>query len=139
VVGTSTLSSNDVLALLGTTSSGLGGVEAARRLRVVGPNQLEQVRRRPLSQRFLEQFTSFFAVLLWMGGAIAFLGGMPELAWAIFAVITVNGVFSFIQEYRAERAAHGGLRRALSARDHHDLGRDRGGTGWQCLRVPDRS
>ena len=103
-VGTSTLSNDDVLSLLGSTSSGLDGCEAARRLRIAGPNQIERVRRRPLAGRLLEQFWSFFAVLLWIGGGLAFLAGLPELGWAIFAVIVVNGVFSFLQEYRAERA-----------------------------------
>jgi magnesium-transporting ATPase (P-type) len=54
--------------------------------------------------RLAEQLISFFAVLLWIGGALALLAGLPELGWAIFAVILVNGVFSFFQEYRAERA-----------------------------------
>src|SRR5262249_49040288 len=47
---------------------------------------------------------SFFAVLLWIAGAFAFLARMPQLGWAVFAVIVVNGVFSFFQEFRAERA-----------------------------------
>jgi Cation transporter/ATPase, N-terminus/Cation transporting ATPase, C-terminus len=72
-VGSSTLSADDVLALLGSTPSGLSDAEAVRRCRLAGPNRLEQIRRRPLSLRFLEQFTSFFAVLLWVGGAIAIL------------------------------------------------------------------
>ena len=29
---------------------------------------------------------------------------MASLGWAIVAVIAVNGVFSFLQDYRAERA-----------------------------------
>jgi magnesium-transporting ATPase (P-type) len=122
-VGSSTLSTDDVLDLLISAPSGLSGAEATRRLRIAGPNRLEQIRRRPLGLRFLEQFTSFFAVLLWMGGAIAFLGGMPELAWAIFAVIIVNGVFSFIQEYRAERAVQ-----LLATLLPHDIALIRDGT-----------
>ena len=94
----------DLLALLGTGASGLSTVEAERRYRVCGANRLERVRRRPLLGRFLEQFWSFFAILLWVAGAFAFLAGMRELGWAIFAVIIINGVFSFFQEYRAERA-----------------------------------
>ena len=98
------LSIEDLLALLGTGASGLSTVEAERRYRVCGANRLERVRRRPLLGRFLEQFWSFFAILLWVAGAFAFLAGMRELGWAIFAVIIINGVFSFFQEYRAERA-----------------------------------
>lgn len=94
----------DVLALLGSSPAGLAAAEAARRERLVGPNRIERVRRRPLALRFLEQLGSLFALLLWVGGALAFLAGLPELGWAVFAVILINGVFSFLQEYRAERA-----------------------------------
>jgi calcium-translocating P-type ATPase len=94
----------DVLALLGSGPDGLTADEAARRLQACGLNRLERIRRRPLIFRFFEQLWTFFAVLLWIGGACAFLAGMPELGWAIFGVIVVNGVFSFLQEYRAERA-----------------------------------
>ena len=45
------------------------------------------------------------ALLLWVGGAMAFIGKMPELGWAVWAVIVINAVFSFWQEFRAERAA----------------------------------
>jgi len=103
-VGEQPLASADVLALLGSGPTGLGAEAAERRQRVCGPNRLERVRRRPLLGRFLEQFWSFFAILLWVAGAFAFLAGMRELGWAVFAVIIINGVFSFFQEYRAERA-----------------------------------
>ena len=72
--------------------------------RLVGPNRLERVARRSLAIRLLAQFTGLFALLLWAGGALAFLAGLAELGWAVFVVIIVNGVFSFFQEYRAERA-----------------------------------
>ncbi|MBI2467735.1 MAG: cation-transporting P-type ATPase, partial [Candidatus Rokubacteria bacterium] len=102
--GEGRLAASEVLAILRSTPAGLAAVEAASRQAACGPNRLERVRRRSLAARFLEQFRSFFAILLWIGGACAFLAEMPELGWAIFAVIVVNGVFSFFQEYRAERA-----------------------------------
>ena len=102
--GEAALAPADVLALLGSGPDGLAADEVELRLHACGSNRLERIRRRPLVARFLEQFWSFFAVLLWIGGACAFLAGMPQLGWAIFGVIVVNGVFSFLQEYRAERA-----------------------------------
>jgi Ca2+-transporting ATPase len=102
--GESSLVNAELLALLGSSLAGLSAGEAERRQRACGPNRLERVRRQPLLSRFVEQFRSFFAVLLWIAGAFAFLARLPELGWAIFAVIVVNGVFSFFQEYRAERA-----------------------------------
>jgi magnesium-transporting ATPase (P-type) len=49
-------------------------------------------------------------LLLWVAAVLAFVGQMPQLGWAIIAVVVVNGAFSFVQEYRAERAT-----RALAA------------------------
>ncbi|MBI1735379.1 MAG: cation-transporting P-type ATPase [Candidatus Rokubacteria bacterium] len=100
----SPLASSEVLALLGSSSDGLTAGEAARRLAACGPNRLERVRRRPLAFRLLEQLTTFFAVLLWVASVFAYLAGMPELGAAMVVVIVVNGVGSFFQEYRAERA-----------------------------------
>ncbi|MEK7701039.1 MAG: cation-transporting P-type ATPase [candidate division NC10 bacterium] len=128
--GETPLAGDELFALLASGRGGLPRVEAARRLELCGPNQLERVRRRSLAARLLEQFVSFFAVLLWVGGGFAFLAGMPELGWAIFAVIVVNGVFSFFQEYRAERAVE-----ALQELLPHEITVARGGEEWRLPAV----
>jgi len=46
----------------------------------------------------------FFAILLWCAAALSFLTGGTESGIAIIAVILINAVFSFAQEYRAEQA-----------------------------------
>jgi calcium-translocating P-type ATPase len=46
----------------------------------------------------------FFALMLWAAGVLAFVAGLPQLGGAIFVVVVLNGLFSFVQEYRAERA-----------------------------------
>ena len=51
------------------------------------------------------QMVHFFAVMLWVAAALAIVAGMSQLAWAIAAVVLLNGVFAFTQEHRAERAA----------------------------------
>jgi calcium-translocating P-type ATPase len=85
--------------------------EAERRVREYGANRIEEIGREPMVRRLLRQFTHFFALLLWAGAALAFFGewhapgeGMATLGYAILGVILVNGLFSFWQEYRAERA-----------------------------------
>ena len=43
--------------------------------------------------------------MLWVAATLAVVAGMPQLAVAIVVIIILNGVFAFMQEYRAERAA----------------------------------
>lgn len=95
----------EVLAYLGTTATGLTMGEARRRLGRFGRNELSPHSEPRLLCQFLRQFTHLMALLLWTGAAIAAGIGLPQLAAAIVAVILINGVFSFWQEYRAERAS----------------------------------
>jgi len=89
--------------------------EAAERLARFGPNALREPRGRPLYRKFLAQFTHLMALLLWAGGLIGFLAGMPQIGVAIWAVNLINGAFGFWQEYKAEKAAEA-LRRILPRR-----------------------
>ncbi|WP_416062180.1 cation-translocating P-type ATPase [Rhodococcus indonesiensis] len=84
---------------------GLTGGEAAARLTRDGPNQLPAARRVPWWRRLVAQLTHFFALLLWFASALAFVAGMPELGIAVIVVIVVNGIFAFVQQERAEKAA----------------------------------
>ena len=84
---------------------GLTSAEAADRLRRDGANVVPRPRRTPAWLRFLRELTGFFAIMLWVAAVLAWFAGMPQLGIAVVAVIVVNGVFSFIQESRADRAA----------------------------------
>jgi magnesium-transporting ATPase (P-type) len=104
------LEPESVLERLRSSRQGLSQEEASSRLSRAGPNELPRPRIRSLPRQLLDQLTHFFAVMLWIAAGLAVVGGMPQLGVAIVIVILVNGVFSFAQEYRAERAV-----RALSA------------------------
>lgn len=61
--------------------------------------------------RFASHLVNWFAVLLWIASALAILAGrlgedvsMANLGYAIIAVIFINALFTFFQEYRAEKA-----------------------------------
>jgi sodium/potassium-transporting ATPase subunit alpha len=105
------LSVDEALESLRSGLEGLSADEAGRRLREFGPNQILRLPSVPLFQRFLKGFTHFFALILWIAAALAFLaewfepgGGMGALGAAILGVILINALFSFWQEYRAEKA-----------------------------------
>jgi Ca2+-transporting ATPase len=98
------LDAREVLQELRTSADGLSDVEASKRLTECGANELRRIGRTPVVALFLKNLVNLFAVLLWIGGTLAFVARMPELGIAIFAVILVNAVFSFWQEYKAERA-----------------------------------
>jgi sodium/potassium-transporting ATPase subunit alpha len=107
----SSLPTDEVFRSLVTSGNGLSEDEAARRLYEFGYNEIEGVRKKSLLGKFLEQFTHFLAVLLWIAAFMSFLSallnpgeGMFTLGIAITAVIFINAVFTFVQEYRAERA-----------------------------------
>ncbi len=110
--GIHTLPADQVYAALETGPRGLAIDDLQRRLARYGRNVIPEVRRAPLSFQFLQNFTHVMALLLWVGGAIAFITQTPELGVAIWMVNVINGSFSFWQEYRAEKALEA-LRRVL--------------------------
>jgi len=94
----------EVYRLLASGPDGLCSDEVAQRRKRFGFNTIREGRVKPLYLKFLGNFTHLMAILLWVGGIIAFVARLPQLGWAIWAVIVINAVFSFWQEYRAEKA-----------------------------------
>ncbi len=102
---------DEALASLKTSHDGLSQAEVEYRLDEYGPNRVEEVRGESLIFRFIKEFIHFFALILWLAAGLAFFaesqlpgGGMATLGYAILGVILINGLFSFWQQYRAERA-----------------------------------
>ncbi|MEY3767277.1 MAG: hypothetical protein RLZZ11_344 [Cyanobacteriota bacterium] len=99
----SALSGPAAIEALQSSPKGLNSDEASLRLERCGANRLPPQHRRPLILRLLDQFTHFMALLLWAAGGMAFLARTPELGWAIWSVVLINAVFSFWQDFQAER------------------------------------
>jgi P-type Ca2+ transporter type 2C len=98
-------------------ADGLSSAEAERRLAELGPNTIEEAKGPSPVRQFLANFVQPLALLLWACAGLALLADMPELAIAIACVVVVNAVFSFFEEYRAERAV-AALQRMLPSRVH---------------------
>ncbi len=88
-----------------TAVAGLTRAEAAARRQRDGPNVLPVVEPPAPWRRLVAQLVHFFAIMLWIAAVLAFVAGLAQLAVAIAVVVVVNGVFAFVQESRAERAA----------------------------------
>ncbi|HLY95908.1 MAG TPA: cation-transporting P-type ATPase, partial [Sideroxyarcus sp.] len=98
-------------AHLHSSAQGLSQGEARQRLAKYGANQIEKITEQSLPGKLLKEFTHFFALILWLAAGLAFFAewrapgqGMAMLGYAVLGVIIVNGLFSFWQEYRAEKA-----------------------------------
>jgi len=68
----------EVYQALETSSEGLSQTEAEARLQIYGQNALTKVDRKHLPD-FAANFTHLMALLLWAGGLMTFVAGMPEL------------------------------------------------------------
>ncbi|MDD5320441.1 MAG: cation-transporting P-type ATPase [Methylococcales bacterium] len=104
-------SAEEALASLKSRHDGLSQAEVQHRLNEYGANQVEKIQGESLIFRFIKEFVHFFALILWLAAGLAFFaeyrqpgGGMAMLGYAVLGVIVINGLFSFWQQYRAERA-----------------------------------
>ncbi|NOT57322.1 MAG: HAD-IC family P-type ATPase, partial [Deltaproteobacteria bacterium] len=97
-------SAEDVLTQLDSLTSGLSLAEAARRLATDGPNELKEGPRISPLQIFLSQFKSLIIWLLIVAGVISgVLGDMVDTI-AILAIVILNAVIGFYQEFSAEKS-----------------------------------
>ncbi len=100
-----TLDASEVAKRLGSDPDlGLSTTEAETRLAADGPNRLDEKAKTPAWRLFVSQYNDFMIyVLLFAVGISAFEGQVPE-SIAILAILLLNGVLGFVQEYRAEKA-----------------------------------
>jgi Ca2+-transporting ATPase len=83
---------------------GLSAAEAAGRLAQHGPNLLREGRRRSPWRILLDQFSDFMIVVLMAAAVLSGIVGDMADTLAILAILLLNAVIGFTQEYRAEQA-----------------------------------
>jgi len=98
------LSKEDIYLELESGDGGITKTSAQKRLETYGYNKLKAIRRTSFILRFIYNFTNLLAVLMWVGSGLSFWANMPEAGWACIAVIFINAIFSFWQEFKAEKA-----------------------------------
>lgn len=87
--------SKSVCEHLSTSPDGLTTSEVQQRQSKFGKNVLAKVKTESLFHKFIGNFTSTMAILLWIAGIIAFGAHLVELGIAIWAVNVINGFSVF--------------------------------------------
>jgi len=100
---------DEVLESLDTDRRGLGEEEVQRRLEEYGPNELKEEKKVTALELFVGQFKSILVLILVLSAIvsayIAMRKGEPFTdTYVIFAIVVMNAVLGFVQEYRAEQA-----------------------------------
>ena len=105
------LPADDVLRRLDASPLGLNASDAARRLARIGPNELVRTARISPWRILLAQFVDVLVIVLIIAAIISAVlgtlqGELADLydAILIVAIVIMNAILGFVQEYRAERS-----------------------------------
>jgi len=98
-----------VMESLGTGPKGLSSEEALRRLEEYGPNELREEKKVTPLEIFVGQFKSILVIILILSAVVSSYistrKGEPYTdTYVILAIVVMNAVLGFVQEYRAEKA-----------------------------------
>ena len=97
------VSVDEALKTYDSTKSGLSTNEAANRLSQHGPNSLSNLRKSPIIFKFFAQFKDLMIVLLIACAGIAYYLGDFSTFNILLAIILINALIGFTQEYKADK------------------------------------
>ncbi|MFP4609336.1 MAG: cation-translocating P-type ATPase, partial [Candidatus Aenigmatarchaeota archaeon] len=95
---------DEIYKTLKSGESGLEQKEAERRLEEYGKNELEEGEVISPLEIFLEQFKDLLIWILIAAAFISLLIGHAIDAYLILTIVIANGVFGFLQDWKAERS-----------------------------------
>ena len=98
------LSISDTIKSIDTSQTGLTEEEARQRLEKYGVNELKQRDKISPFQILIRQFISTIVFILLAALVISLLIGEKLDAIVISTIVVLNGVFGFVQEFKAEKA-----------------------------------
>ena len=100
-----TLSTDEFLAKMETSATGLSSEEAAKRLETYGTNEVARGKKRSGVIEFLMHFRSPVTLILIISAIASGFLGDPRDAGIIIIIVLVSVILDFTQEYRAGKAA----------------------------------
>ncbi|OLZ09745.1 ATPase [Sulfobacillus thermosulfidooxidans] len=100
-----TLTSDEAIIQLRSDSHrGLSTSEAESRLQEIGLNAIQEADKTPWWSIFFSQFQDFMVLVLIGATVVSFLLGEVGDAITIVAIVVMNAILGFVQEYRAEKS-----------------------------------
>jgi len=103
----------EVLNELNTIEGGLTSIEAKKRLGKYGLNELKKEKPPSPLVLLIKQFKSLLVVMLLFAALLSYFMGHALDSYVIFAILMLNAILGFVQEYRAEKAIEA-LKKMLS-------------------------
>ncbi|GAB4482456.1 MAG: cation-transporting P-type ATPase [Thermodesulfovibrionales bacterium] len=97
-------SAKEVLHELESSESGLSDAEAKKRVQRYGQNKLVEEERTSRLNIILHQFTSPLIYILLIAGIVTIVLGEYIDSGVIFAIVILNAIVGFTQEYKAEES-----------------------------------
>ncbi|MBI5389842.1 cation-transporting P-type ATPase [Candidatus Woesearchaeota archaeon] len=101
----------EVFGKFDTSAQGLTYQQVQERQAESGYNIILEKKKKSHTLQFLMQMTNWFAIMLWVSASLSFLAeyknpgeGMLYIGIALIVVIIINAVFTFYQEFKAEKA-----------------------------------
>ena len=101
------VSYNNVLKSLNSSSEGLSATEAEKRLELEGPNILDRQTRENAFKILLRQFLNPLIYVLLAATILAIVMGKITDGIVVFSVIVINAIIGFMQEYQAGKTIQG--------------------------------
>ena len=105
---------NQVLNLTGSSDKGLSTSDAEKIFLTHGPNEIAEAKKIPAWLMFLGEFKDFMIIVLVVAAIISALLGDITDTIVIIAIVILNAVVGFVQEYRAEKAMEALKKMAVS-------------------------
>ncbi|MDB5267791.1 MAG: calcium-transporting ATPase [Hymenobacter sp.] len=97
-------SATDIARELATSPAGLDAATARQRLAEHGPNQLADTQKKTVWQLLLHQLADVMILVLLAAAGVSVLVGEAKSAYVILAIVVLNALIGFWQEYRANKA-----------------------------------
>lgn len=98
------IEAKELLRQLGSREDGISGEESQKRLQEFGPNEIPDAGRKPIWKIVLKQFNNLMVYILLAAALISFFTKHYVDVYVILAIIIINAIIGFVQEYKAEGA-----------------------------------